>query len=158
MARIDVEEPSEFQNAVRSLDVRTKGALPIAGLTYATRLLQAFVVEDDPLGTGTVQYAQDQSTTARGILIQDQAWLKDAALSLDENTKLTYVWDGPARCHGIAPIAKNDRLVCGPLGYLRTFNAGVGDTENMVVGRAKCGITVTGDLVDVDAMFQHSGV
>ena len=157
MARVNVEKPSEFVDVVRSNDARTRSALPVAGLTYATRLTRYHVVEDDPLGTNTISLGQNQSTTARGILAQDQTWLKDAALSLDEGSELMYVWDGPARAYGIAPIAKGDRLVVGANAMLRTFDAVVGDTENMVVAHADCGITVTGDIVDVTAMFQHGG-
>ena len=156
MARIDVEKPSEFCDVIVDARTQTGSALPVAGLTFATRLTRYYVVEDDPLGTNTISFAQNQSITARGILAQDQVWLKDAALSLDEATELTYAWQGKARAYGIAPIAKHDRLVVGANGMVRTFDALV-DAENMVIASADCGITVTGDIVDLKALFAHGG-
>lgn len=158
MARIDVEEPSEFHEVIIDNAVQVKSALPVAGLTFATRLRRFTIVEDDPLGTNTVSVAQNQSTSARGVLIRDQYWNKDDALTLDENSKIGIAWEGRIRGYGIAPIAKNDRLVVGANGYFRTFDAGAGDLENMVVAKAICGITVTGDVVDVEAIFAHGGV
>jgi hypothetical protein len=160
MVRSEVEKPSEFLSVLMSLDTRTRSAQPVAGLAYANRLREYWIVEDDPLGTNTISQGRNQSTTARGILVKDQPWNKDAALTLDENSALTYAWDGPARCYGIAPIAKHDLLVCGANGMARSYTppaAGGTDTFNMIIGEALCTISVTGDVVDLLANFQNSG-
>jgi hypothetical protein len=160
MARTNVQDPSEFTQVVMDETADVDSALPQAGLTFANRLRSHTIVQDDATSANLnrVEVADNQSVTARGILTQDQSSFRNEAQTLDETDKIPYLWKGNGRCFGIAPIAKHDWLVVGANGFARSYDALVaGDTPNMRIGRATCGITVTGDIVDGEFDFGANG-
>ena len=159
MARAQTERQSEFLTTPRDQSCRTDSALPITGLTYATRLRQYRLVEDNPADANrrTIRHATDGSLHVRGILSADQQTYNDGSQTMDEVNPLTYVTDGPARLEFEAAIAKHTRFVAGTAGRARAYNPAGGDTINMVLGRTECQGTAANDILDVRLDISFNG-
>ena len=159
MARTLVEKPSETLPVARDQTCRTGSALPISGLTYATRLRQYRLAADNLADATqrTIIHSPDASLNVRGILISDQRVILDGAQSLDESSDLTYVKNGPGRLVFEAAVAKHVRFCAGTNGYARAWVAGV-DNVAASLGRTESTGTAALDIVDVEINLAFNGV
>ena len=159
MARIDVENPSEYENPLDTQFCLTDAAVPDATITLpANRLLASYLVEDVVLTPGEIQYASNQSLSVRGLLYMDQDIFTNQTLS---SKKLGYIEWGRGRVYTAEAIAKNTLFVSAGLGRIRAYDppaTGGTDTGPMILGRTKCGATAVDDIVDVMFSSFYNGV
>ena len=161
MARTQTERQSEFLTNPITQDAETDSALPITGLTFATRIREYRLVEDNPADANlrTVRHASDGSLSIRGITMADQQTYNDGNQTLDEVNPITLVYHGRARLDFEEAIAKNTLYVAGTNGFGRAFVALV-DNPYMILGKTKCTGTAVGDTLDVtfDQFWNGAGV